>query len=256
MVNKILLSESDLKKHLDEQLHFIELSCESFDSGFESESKRIAVSIRILLHDTNSSHSLLKQLNMKKINFYDSAIEYNERSQAPHHGLIWLATAPPKNRYVAMMDGTPSKFIRKVNFDEWWNKVVLVDVSKNRLSRKDLILIATNQDGGAHIDPKLNKIYANIARENSIGWKYHTPNGDTNIEGPERASIRQIAHEILKTLRPGYEKKLDIKAGVFVTGLQIGSVEDFPNIRSHHKVGRNDRCPCGSGKKYKYCHGR
>ena len=22
------------------------------------------------------------------------------------------------------------------------------------------------------------------------------------------------------------------------------------------KVGRNDKCPCGSGKKYKYCHGR
>jgi uncharacterized protein YecA (UPF0149 family) len=21
------------------------------------------------------------------------------------------------------------------------------------------------------------------------------------------------------------------------------------------KVGRNDRCPCGSGLKYKYCHG-
>jgi preprotein translocase subunit SecA len=22
------------------------------------------------------------------------------------------------------------------------------------------------------------------------------------------------------------------------------------------KVGRNERCPCGSGKKYKHCHGR
>ena len=21
------------------------------------------------------------------------------------------------------------------------------------------------------------------------------------------------------------------------------------------KVGRNEKCPCGSGKKYKYCHG-
>lgn len=27
-------------------------------------------------------------------------------------------------------------------------------------------------------------------------------------------------------------------------------------IRSHPKVGRNDPCPCGSGKKYKLCHGR
>ncbi|GHV81550.1 hypothetical protein AGMMS49991_01080 [Spirochaetia bacterium] len=27
-------------------------------------------------------------------------------------------------------------------------------------------------------------------------------------------------------------------------------------VRSYPKVGRNDLCPCGSGKKYKFCHGR
>ncbi|MHB0990057.1 MAG: preprotein translocase subunit SecA [Burkholderiales bacterium] len=27
-------------------------------------------------------------------------------------------------------------------------------------------------------------------------------------------------------------------------------------VRSHKDVGRNDPCPCGSGKKYKYCHGK
>jgi preprotein translocase subunit SecA len=26
--------------------------------------------------------------------------------------------------------------------------------------------------------------------------------------------------------------------------------------RTEAKVGRNDLCPCGSGKKYKYCHGK
>ncbi|MEZ5493401.1 MAG: preprotein translocase subunit SecA [Pseudomonadales bacterium] len=29
-----------------------------------------------------------------------------------------------------------------------------------------------------------------------------------------------------------------------------------PFVRSNEKVGRNDPCPCGSGKKYKQCHGR
>jgi len=28
-----------------------------------------------------------------------------------------------------------------------------------------------------------------------------------------------------------------------------------PFIRQDPKVGRNDACPCGSGKKYKKCHG-
>lgn len=29
-----------------------------------------------------------------------------------------------------------------------------------------------------------------------------------------------------------------------------------PTVRAEPKVGRNDPCPCGSGKKYKHCHGR
>ena len=29
-----------------------------------------------------------------------------------------------------------------------------------------------------------------------------------------------------------------------------------PYEREKPKVGRNDPCPCGSGKKYKHCHGR
>ena len=29
-----------------------------------------------------------------------------------------------------------------------------------------------------------------------------------------------------------------------------------PFVRGGDKVGRNDPCPCGSGKKYKQCHGR
>ena len=29
-----------------------------------------------------------------------------------------------------------------------------------------------------------------------------------------------------------------------------------PFVREHPKVGRNQPCPCGSGKKYKRCHGR
>ncbi|HEY5863422.1 MAG TPA: SEC-C metal-binding domain-containing protein, partial [Casimicrobiaceae bacterium] len=29
-----------------------------------------------------------------------------------------------------------------------------------------------------------------------------------------------------------------------------------PFVRAGQKVGRNDPCPCGSGRKYKHCHGR
>jgi len=32
--------------------------------------------------------------------------------------------------------------------------------------------------------------------------------------------------------------------------------EKLPFVRREKKVGRNDPCPCGSGKKYKACHGK
>jgi preprotein translocase subunit SecA len=35
-----------------------------------------------------------------------------------------------------------------------------------------------------------------------------------------------------------------------------GRVEGATVVRAHPKVGRNDPCPCGSGKKFKHCHGR
>ncbi|MBU3668620.1 MAG: preprotein translocase subunit SecA [Candidatus Taylorbacteria bacterium] len=39
------------------------------------------------------------------------------------------------------------------------------------------------------------------------------------------------------------------------TGKQLGEGEKPVQISSDPKVGRNDPCPCGSGKKYKKCHG-
>jgi preprotein translocase subunit SecA len=41
------------------------------------------------------------------------------------------------------------------------------------------------------------------------------------------------------------------------TGNETGREEGHqPFVRSGDKVGRNDPCPCGSGKKYKQCHGK
>ncbi len=38
--------------------------------------------------------------------------------------------------------------------------------------------------------------------------------------------------------------------------LAMGGEKAQPFVRPMQKVGRNDPCPCGSGKKYKVCHGR
>jgi preprotein translocase subunit SecA len=54
-----------------------------------------------------------------------------------------------------------------------------------------------------------------------------------------------------------------IKDSVTNMGMQGGQTDEGgrrgkaqPVVRQEEKVGRNDPCPCGSGKKYKHCHGR
>ncbi|OFV95540.1 MAG: hypothetical protein A3F68_07825 [Acidobacteria bacterium RIFCSPLOWO2_12_FULL_54_10] len=46
------------------------------------------------------------------------------------------------------------------------------------------------------------------------------------------------------------------QADLILQGADDGSAQEKkPVVRSGDKVGRNDPCPCGSGKKYKKCHG-
>ncbi len=44
-------------------------------------------------------------------------------------------------------------------------------------------------------------------------------------------------------------------AGIAVSGRSAAQAEEPKPVRTGAKVGRNDPCPCGSGKKYKKCHG-
>jgi preprotein translocase subunit SecA len=37
---------------------------------------------------------------------------------------------------------------------------------------------------------------------------------------------------------------------------EAGEKPAQPQVRHGDKIGRNDPCPCGSGKKYKHCHGK
>jgi hypothetical protein len=66
------------------------------------------------------------------------------------------------------------------------------------------VLAVANQDGGAHVDPTLDSTYADLSRNNSLGWTYGSKSEP--IEGPARAALRQICHEVLKTFIPGYTK--------------------------------------------------
>jgi preprotein translocase subunit SecA len=46
------------------------------------------------------------------------------------------------------------------------------------------------------------------------------------------------------------------RAGGPFAGPAVGPESAAPVVRDGRKVGRNEPCPCGSGKKYKHCHGQ
>ena len=154
-----------------------------------------------------------------------------------------------RTRYVAMLDGAMRA--RPLSFEGWWSEIVFVDDRRAVLTRKDLVLSVADQDGGAHVDANLNETYGRLSREHSLGWVAMYGQVERPILQPERAAVRQIAHEVLRVLVPGYKKTTVERASAFVGA--SGAHRSAP--RKSFAAGRNEPCPCGSGKKFKKCHG-
>jgi hypothetical protein len=189
-------SYDELIEHLKDQIYFLKNSCTSYDNGFKKEAKRLAVTIRTLVHDTTRSISLLTHLSRKNIDFYNTSLPFDEENLSPFTGLTGIRSSSEGIEHWPFLDdGHPSRYANPwIKFDDWWNSVVIND-HKNQFTRKKLVLAVANQDGGAHVDSKLDHGYSNLTKNNSVSWTYEEP-----INQIELASLRQIAHEVLKTL--------------------------------------------------------
>ena len=187
-----------------------------FDQGYEDESKRIATSIRVLVHTTKHSHGLLDQLGELEKPFWSSVEPYvpGKPFITGYYSLIWLGLSDKGNRVVAPLDR--SQDWRQIEFNDWWNEVVFVDMAQLQTTRKDLVMSVANQDGGAHVDPKLNDAYRKLSRENSLGIAFGDQDGFKPVMFPERVAMRQIAHEILRTLKLGYTKTNELPDGFYL----------------------------------------
>jgi hypothetical protein len=159
---KIAQSKPELQTHLREQLSFIIKSCKDYDSGDHSEAKRIATSIRVLLHDTQNSKSLFTQLRLKKIGFLNTAALIVDGEKNAVLGLLQTKITVNEDLTLSGQhhpllsfrpDGWPRA--RKRFFPEWWNQTVLTDTQGRKFTRRTLVMSVANTDGGAHVDPNL-----------------------------------------------------------------------------------------------------
>ena len=233
-MTNIKLTRHELLKHLEEQLYFLDSAISNYshhstikkfdnkvigrplqiEINSEVEAKRISLIVRILVHDTTRSISLLQQLTLKDcMRFLDTVAPHDGRlhSMTNMHGvrgsnsgqyLGLIAKINTGNSLIA----TPlfSQHLKecydgykKLDFDTWWNKVI-VDISGNKFTRKDLVLNVANKDGGAHIDSELLQDFELVKKTNL----------SLNIQGTETeferniiyASLTQIGWELLNSM--------------------------------------------------------
>ncbi|MFA6052678.1 MAG: hypothetical protein WC762_08810 [Methylobacter sp.] len=187
----------DFHAHLARQLAFLRRSCESYDAGATDEAVRIATIVRVLIHNTKASTSLLKHLNATTINLL-STTDGATPNTIMYFGLGTMQLGDGGCRYFPSLDFGPVKRIIPVS--QWWDQIVFVLDPQTRLSRRKIILSAANQDGGAHVDASLSKEYEALSSDGAIGHFTYGSNGKEvhqPITDAHFVAIRQMAHELL-----------------------------------------------------------
>lgn len=196
-------SKAELMIHLQDSMGFLEASSAAFDTGFVGEAKRLATTIRVLVHDTDRSKSLLGLLKFKMdMGYLNTTHVFNPNNLLSYHGLVGLSMVDGNARYWAPLgDGPPSRNGKYVLFPDWWNQDVIVDSRKAKFTRRDLVLALANKDGGAHVDPNLDESYAHLTRNNSVGWMLSDGTTQKPMLDIELHSTRQIAYELLTSVK-------------------------------------------------------
>lgn len=185
------MNQSRLQDQLARQLGFIERSCKSFDGGFNDEAVRIATTIRVLIHQTNSSDSLLTLLGVRESLKLISSIE-----QPDLQGLCLFDGVS-----ILSMDGAQpnldTSHARPVNVPTWWEEVAIISGPQMVHTRKSIVLAAANKDGGAHVDPSLTPEYEELQQ-----GLYSLANSDADAEeilDHQFLALRVCAHELLNS---------------------------------------------------------
>ena len=192
------LSESHLHQLLHEQVDFIRTSSARFDEGNSAEAKRLAVCVRVLVHNTRKSHALLKQLGLlHQLEYLDTSTPMRPDRHVPPRdgrpgkfrvtvgsGLAPLEAAEDGASYVAPL-GDAAPHARLTRFSKWWTDEVARAAGGRKLTRKKIVLGLANLEGGAHVDPFPDLQWADM----STGGAFGTAGPVHDDDGVVRVSV-------------------------------------------------------------------
>lgn len=189
--------KDELKEYWDDQINFLIREVNEFDNGSENEARRIASCLRILLHETKYSKSLVGQIGINLIYFSSSSF-YNPANLLTSWTLLTLRLGPDGIQYLPNIIYDKDSRYFCYTFDDWWNEVIFDDKS-NVFTRKDIILFVANNDGGAHVDPELKESFFLLSKQNSLGIVDNFDQAPEN--NPIYQAVRSIAEEFLISLK-------------------------------------------------------
>ena len=155
------------------------------------------------------------------------------------------------------------KIILLHSIDEGW-KENLRDLDELKHSvqnasyeQKDPLLIF-KLESAKIFDSMVDKIYNDAT---SVLMRAQIPVAPNEENGPAAPELREAEPERPAPRQQYTETKVDIDEAREAAQRDAAShdtreVQRTPIVNEGPKIGRNDPCPCGSGKKYKNCHGK
>ncbi|MGE3346828.1 MAG: hypothetical protein AB7I35_05275 [Ramlibacter sp.] len=188
-------AEMTLQEHLSRQMQYLQRSCALYDSGHKDESLRIAVTIRVLFHDTAKSRSLIRQMKVKDIIRVVTSFEDLPKDFQPVAMYPLFANSADGGTSVPFALPSPALLL---SVDDWWSQLVWMQPTP--MSRKDIVLAAANKDGGAHVEGissvKIKELRQGLTHITSMkvnGVEMGVPSNYHFV------LLRQFAHELLNS---------------------------------------------------------
>ena len=190
---------NEFSESLKAHLAFLARSCELYDQGYKEEALRLAVSLRVIFHDTKQSTSLLQHLNLKdKIKLISTFV--SPKSMGDRFGnIIWHTVIPLMLTSNGVKAPTNTWSARSnLLIDDWWNEEIWVE-NVLKLSRKDIVSSAANQDGGAHLDANPSTKTRALKTGPIVTVKINGKLVEDGLTNHHYPLIRQISYEVLKS---------------------------------------------------------
>lgn len=168
-----------LRERFEEQRLFLSKSIKEFVSGDLAEAVRIAITIRVLVHETGSSKSLLGQLtpNYLDLKILDRAPVREETHELPHGTQSVVVMSVPISvkmnaEGVFLNPDLDVEAYQASILGKWWGRHSLILPGLGGFSRKEIVRGLADKEGGAHVDTDINPKYQQLLDSKSLqlGW--------------------------------------------------------------------------------------